>query len=199
MIELRNLSYGYVKNELVINNLDVVFKEGIYFINGVNGSGKTTLLNLISGVLVPDSGVVLVDGNKIDMFSNVAALDYHNIDFFDSLTVSGLIDILSDVFIDSKVLSLKIVGLFKINIDTKISNLSMGNKRKLMLLPILLTDKKIILLDEPFDNLDHDSIELIFTQLKQISFDRTIIIVSHINNALFNDNLHFQLVEGKLC
>ena len=66
MLEGRNLTFSYLKDDLVLENVSIQVKTGrIQTVLGPNGSGKTTLLLLVSGLLRPLSGEVLLDGKNL--------------------------------------------------------------------------------------------------------------------------------------
>lgn len=198
MIELKCITFGYEKNKDIITDLSYEFTNGLYLITGTNGSGKTTLLNLINGILSPDVGSVVIDKNNgVDPFYEVTSVDYQDISFFNSIKVGTFIKIMNDLFPDSKKESEVLIEILQLDLNKKIKDLSKGNKRKLMLFPALLTDKKILVLDEPFDNLDVESIKKICTYLSTLK-NKCIILVSHIN---IDENISLKkllLKEGKL-
>ena len=67
MIEIKNLSYMYNKNDMILNDINLQIKDGeIISIIGKNGCGKSTLLKLIAGIIKPSSGNIFID--NIDIF-----------------------------------------------------------------------------------------------------------------------------------
>ena len=80
-IELRNCSFSFTKEKQIIKNLSFKFETGkIYGIKGASGSGKTTLLNLLSGLILPDSGKIFLDDKEIvinkDHYFNLSNVSY---------------------------------------------------------------------------------------------------------------------------
>ena len=66
MIKISNVSKSYVKNKKSIDSLDLEVKNGeIFGFLGPNGAGKTTTIRMITGILNPDEGDILIDGNSI--------------------------------------------------------------------------------------------------------------------------------------
>ena len=62
MIEIKNLSYMYNKNDMILNDINLQIKDGeIISIIGKNGCGKSTLLKLIAGIIKPSSGNIFID------------------------------------------------------------------------------------------------------------------------------------------
>ncbi len=198
MIELKRISFGYEKNKDIIIDLSYEFIDGLYLITGINGSGKTTLLNLINGILNPDDGSILIENKYgVDLFYEVSSVDYQDISFFNSIYVDTFVKIMFDLYPGSNIKIEQLLELLQINKKVKIKDLSKGNKRKLMLFPALLSDKRILVLDEPFDNLDVETIEKICLYLSRLS-GKCIIIVSHINVDDYIDVIKLSLREGKL-
>ena len=66
MIEIKNVSKSYVKNKKSVDSLNLEIKNGeIFGFLGPNGAGKTTTIRMITGILDPDEGYILVDGHSI--------------------------------------------------------------------------------------------------------------------------------------
>ena len=64
-IELKNISYSYDGNKNVLSNINIKFDHnGLYIIKGCNGRGKSTMIKLINDLLVPDQGIVKINGQK---------------------------------------------------------------------------------------------------------------------------------------
>lgn len=65
MIELDNVSKR-IKEKIVLDNINIVFHDGnVYGVKGINGSGKTMLMRIISGLIYPTMGKVLIDGKEL--------------------------------------------------------------------------------------------------------------------------------------
>lgn len=65
MIELDNVSKR-IKEKIVLDNINIVFHDGnVYGVKGINGSGKTMLMRIISGLIYPTTGKVLIDGKEL--------------------------------------------------------------------------------------------------------------------------------------
>ena len=71
MIEIKNLSYMYNKNDMILNDINLQIKDGeIISIIGKNGCGKSTLLKLIAGIIKPSSGNIFIDNIDISKKHN---------------------------------------------------------------------------------------------------------------------------------
>lgn len=171
MVEIKNYCKS-IKSRPILNNVNYNFEYGkIYGIYGHNGSGKTMLLRAIAGLLVPDSGSVVIDGKVLhkDMsfppsigivIENMNLLPQYNA--FDNLKILGKIKkTATDEDIKT---ALERVGLKS---DLKVKKFSLGMKQRLNIAQAVFEKQKIILLDEPTNALDNDGVQLIYKLLKE--------------------------------
>ena len=171
MVEIKNYCKS-IKSRPILNNVSYNFEYGkIYGIYGHNGSGKTMLLRAIAGLLVPDSGSVVIDGKVLhkDMsfppsigivIENMNLLPQYNA--FDNLKILGKI---KKTATDEDIrTALERVGLKS---DLKVKKFSLGMKQRLNIAQAVFEKQKIILLDEPTNALDNDGVQLIYKLLKE--------------------------------
>lgn len=171
MVEIKNYCKS-IKSRPILNNVSYNFEYGkIYGLYGHNGSGKTMLLRAIAGLLVPDSGSVVIDGKVLhkDMsfppsigivIENMNLLPQYNA--FDNLKILGKIKkTATDEDIKT---ALERVGLKS---DLKVKKFSLGMKQRLNVAQAVFEKQKIILLDEPTNALDNDGVQLIYKLLKE--------------------------------
>lgn len=171
MVEIKNYCKS-IKSRPILNNVSYNFEYGkIYGLYGHNGSGKTMLLRAIAGLLVPDSGSVVIDGKVLhkDMLfppsigiviENMNLLPQYNA--FDNLKILGKIKkTATDEDIKT---ALERVGLKS---DLKVKKFSLGMKQRLNIAQAVFEKQKIILLDEPTNALDNDGVQLIYKLLKE--------------------------------
>lgn len=171
MVEIKNYCKS-IKSRQILNNVSYNFEYGkIYGLYGHNGSGKTMLLRAIAGLLVPDSGSVVIDGKVLhkDMsfppsigivIENMNLLPQYNA--FDNLKILGKIKkTATDEDIKT---ALERVGLKS---DLKVKKFSLGMKQRLNIAQAVFEKQKIILLDEPTNALDNDGVQLIYKLLKE--------------------------------
>lgn len=171
MVEIKNYCKS-IKSRPILNNVSYNFEYSkIYGIYGHNGSGKTMLLRAIAGLLVPDSGSVVIDGKVLhkDMsfppsigivIENMNLLPQYNA--FDNLKILGKIKkTATDEDIKT---ALERVGLKS---DLKVKKFSLGMKQRLNIAQAVFEKQKIILLDEPTNALDNDGVQLIYKLLKE--------------------------------
>ena len=180
MIELKNLSKAYRKNAKVLDNLELKINDGeIFGFIGPNGAGKTTTIKMITGILEPDKGNVLIDGIDINeksieakkkigfvpddanMFLQLTGLEYLNFiaDIYDISKESrkGEIDELSKKF-----------ELYD-NLSDKIETYSHGMRQKIVIIGALIHNPQNLILDEPLTGLDPKSAYLLKQIMKEYS------------------------------
>lgn len=171
MVEIKNYCKS-IKSRPILNNVSYNFEYGkIYGIYGHNGSGKTMLLRAIAGLLVPDSGSVVIDGkvlHKVMSFPPSIGIVIENMNLlpqynaFDNLKILGKIKkTATDEDIKT---ALERVGLKS---DLKVKKFSLGMKQRLNIAQAVFEKQKIILLDEPTNALDNDGVQLIYKLLKE--------------------------------
>ncbi|RLF98066.1 ABC transporter ATP-binding protein [Thermococci archaeon] len=185
MISVRNISISYGTHK-VIEDLSFNVKKGeIYGIIGPNGAGKTTILRALSGVILPDSGEIYIDGKNVVKYKPRIAVLFETSMTKDFLRITAEEDlmfysVLYDVDIDKKRIGdiLKTVGLD--GITKYIFTYSRGMWQRLYFARVLLPDFPIIVLDEPWLGLDvaaqRETIELL-KKMKEMR--KTIILTAH--------------------
>lgn len=190
-IKLENISKTF-KNNIIFKDVNIEFKPGkIYGIIGKNGSGKSVLLKMICGFYNPDSGRILFDNQCINLTRNFAPSTRALIErpnFFPSLTglenLKLLASIQNIVTEDKIIETLKAVNLY-VEKDKKYSKYSLGMKQKLGIAQVLMENPEVEILDEPFNGIDDESIEMIrgfFVEEKKKN--KTIILATHLKNDI---------------
>ena len=205
-LEIKNLSKTFGDN-IVLQDINLTLNGGkIYGFIGRNGSGKTMLLKVICGFVKPTSGTILInDENALanNYFNNeIRALIekpnfINNLSGFDNLKLLASINNKID---DKTILTwLDKVGLLEEK-DKLYSKYSLGMKQKLGIVQALMEDTKIILLDEPLNGIDENSVNIIRNiLLEEKNKDKLIIIATHIKEdieKLCNIIYHFD--SGKV-
>lgn len=189
-IEVKNLSKKFRSKE-VVKNVNITFEEGnIYGIIGKNGSGKSVFLKILCAFYMPTSGEILQDGIdyiKNNTFPKSTRALIENPEFISNLTGYENLKLLAaiqDICDDNNIIkTLKDVNLFEEK-DKQYKEYSLGMKQKLGIAQVLMEDPKVLILDEPFNGVDDESILLIKKELKRIKKDRIIIITSHIKEDI---------------
>ncbi len=183
IIVLRNVQkrYGPI-NALKKVSLDIAYGEKV-ILTGPNGAGKTTLLKLISVQLSPSSGSITVCGldaskNGIDV-KKVVGLVGHKSFLYDELTVEENLRFYGDFYGAGREELKRVVEVADVErkLYTRVGYLSFGFKKRVDIARALLSNPRILTLDEPFSGLDADSSRRVLSSLKQ--FNGTIVVSSH--------------------
>lgn len=204
MVEIKNYCKS-IKSRPILNNVSYNFEYGkIYGIYGHNGSGKTMLLRAIAGLLVPDSGSVVIDGKVLhkDMsfppsigivIENMNLLPQYNA--FDNLKILGKIKkTATDEDIKT---ALERVGLKS---DLKVKKFSLGMKQRLNIAQAVFEKQKIILLDEPTNALDNDGVQLIYKLLKEEKERGALVVITTHHKEDLEEicDIVLKMTEGEL-
>ncbi|MDL2302481.1 ABC transporter ATP-binding protein, partial [Lachnospiraceae bacterium OttesenSCG-928-D06] len=192
MITINNINKKY-KNKQVLFDFSLKIedeKNSIYGLVGPNGAGKTTILKVITGLLEYTSGTIEVEGeldywkwchnNIVLVPAGERGLRYKNTVYDNVLFFSAMKGVAEKIVID---LIHKYAKILKFTdfLNRRVETLSMGQKKKAMLLCGLCTDMKIIIMDEPSNGLDVDAQIEMKLLIKKISDEcnRTFIVSSH--------------------
>ncbi|MEE2879983.1 MAG: heme ABC exporter ATP-binding protein CcmA [Gemmatimonadota bacterium] len=155
---------------------------------GPNGAGKTTLLNILAGVMCPDEGQVLLDGNVVvgseRQWRKEFGLVTHQTMLYDRLTAVENLSFYSKLFSleDSECRIRDALEDLKIKevADQPVGSLSRGFQQRIALARALLHDPKILLLDEPYIGLDLYASRLLRDLISQLKDgERTVVLVTH--------------------
>lgn len=156
MIELVNVTKKY-GSYLALNNVSFTLPTGkIIGLVGENGSGKTTMLKLIAGLLTPNAGNLTYEGRPITrrIASDIAYMSDTD-SFFPYFTVQQLFDFYDSQFMDFDLIKAKEIARFlNISLDSRLKNLSKGNRGRAKIAATLGREASYYLLDEPFSGLD---------------------------------------------
>ncbi|WBX75064.1 ABC transporter ATP-binding protein [Tenacibaculum ovolyticum] len=204
MIEIRSLYKKFGKVE-VLKGLDLSIKSGgIFAVLGPNGSGKTTLIKSILGMVVPNKGDIVIDGNSVlkkhEYRNNINYLP-QIANFPSNLSVNELIKMVKNLR-SKPAVDQDLIELFRLQpfLDKKLGNLSGGTKQKVNLVLTFMFDSELIILDEPTTGLDPISLlnlkKIILAEKKK---GKTILITSHIMSFVeeMADEIVF-LLDGKI-
>lgn len=176
MISINNISFYYNKEKPIFNNLSLSFEaNAINGIVGLNGSGKSTLLNLIYKFLKPDSGEILLNNAPINR-RDIAFLESENY-FYPNTTGFEYLSLFSNRSFDIE----KWNTLFNLPLNSLVTDYSVGMKKRLAIFGLIKQNKSVLMLDEPFNGLDIESVamlrELLVILAKQ---GKTILLTSHL-------------------
>ncbi len=200
-IEINNLSFKYDDKE-VFNNLNLIINPGDkILLTGVSGSGKTTLINIFMKYINNYQGKVLFDNQdikKIDAFSIRDVIGYvsQNEKLFSDTIYNNIVmgnkykNNIDEICSIAKINTILMEKSIDINyyLDPNSSNLSGGEKKRIILARTLLKNSSILILDEVFNEIDINMEKEILTSLFNTYRNKIIIVITHRldNKNLFN-------------
>lgn len=171
LIELKNIQKQFGKNKIIFSNLNLsIYPKEIIGILGRNGCGKTTLVKILSGLIAPEKGKIFFRGKEIDTNascykSNISILGDANRSLYWNLSGRQNVEYFSSLMNRpfDKDFFYEFTKKMKMStyIDEKVSNYSKGMKQKLMLLISLINTPQLVVLDEPLNGLDMESVCII--------------------------------------
>ena len=190
MIELRNLTKRF-GDFTAVDHLDLTIQTGEFFgLLGPNGAGKTTTISMMSTVLLPTEGEILIDGQRLDRKASaekrklsVITQEYsmrQDMNMLEVMEYQGRLYRLPRKQIREKTEELlAFAGLSEFRRRT-VRHLSGGMKRKLMICRALLIEPEILLLDEPTAGMDALSRRQMWNLLRKVNSDKmTIVLTTH--------------------
>lgn len=190
MIELRNLTKKF-DDFTAVDHLNLTIETGEFFgLLGPNGAGKSTTISMISTVLLPSEGEILLDGKKLDRKASaekrklaVITQEYSmrmDMNMDEVMEYQGRLYYMPRKLIKEKTEELlEFVGLIDYRKRT-VRHLSGGMRRKLMICRALMIDPEILLLDEPTAGMDAFSRRQMWNILRQLhARGITILLTTH--------------------
>jgi ATP-binding cassette subfamily F protein uup len=198
VVDLRRVSFGYGDNVIIRGLSTTILRGDRIGVIGANGCGKSTLLKLILGEIAPTSGVVVM-GTRL----KVAYFDQHRGELNPDKTVRENMTDGSD-YVTAQGRSRHVIGYLKDflfppqRIDSPVKALSGGERNRLLLAKIFTQSANMLVLDEPTNDLDVETLELLEDLLAD--YQGTLLLVSH--DRTFLDNVVTSTLvfegEGKL-
>lgn len=189
MIELKQVSKSY-KGNVILDDVSLSFSSGcVYGIKGDNGSGKSVLLRLIAGFADSDQGTICQDGVSIGNgnYLRDSGIVIEKVDFLPYKTLREnllLLQTFSDKITKEKIDYWIDYYHLKAFRETLYKNLSLGTKQKLALIQAFIHEPHVLLLDEPMNALDEESVNLTKEQIKKAGQQGVVIMTSHIAENL---------------
>lgn len=184
-IQIDNLTYNYLKRPTIIKDLSASFKQGeIYGILAPNGRGKTAFINLLMDFLTPRAGeIILTDGLSIKDFSLVQGGDknlYMKNTVEENVYFFSILKGLSEDEIAKNIDKYRQIFYFYDEIKNKLcETLSHGQKRMVAIFVSLVSEAKVLILDEATEGLDMENINILKELISSVHRDKIVIIVSH--------------------
>ncbi|KGR75154.1 ATP-binding cassette domain-containing protein [Ureibacillus sinduriensis] len=189
IIQLRNLTKTYEGKD-VVSNVNMHVKKGkIYGVLGPNGAGKTTLFRMITNLVKPSSGEVIILGDKLtsksyELFKRMGSIIEYPV-FYDLLTARENLELHCEYIgyynEDAIDQALDLVQLKDFE-GKAVKDFSLGMKQRLGIARAVITKPEILILDEPINGLDPVGIELLRNIFQMLSkeYGMTLLISSHI-------------------
>ncbi|NOQ76925.1 MAG: ATP-binding cassette domain-containing protein, partial [Methylococcaceae bacterium] len=215
-IHLQELFFNYddQQNPAIAGLDGVIGPNGLHLLTGRNGSGKSTLLKLISGLYLPAKGKVSLDQADLRQFSRAQLHQYigylpQKIELFygsiyENITMGMEICEQNDVIEIAKQVQLhELVTQLPMGYETILQEggrgVSGGVLQKIALTRTLIRKPKILLLDEPGNNLDSDAEQALVTFLSQYAEDHTVIVATHSPVMIQSATSMVVLEQGKVA
>lgn len=189
LIDIKNLSLGYDGN-IVLKNVNLKIEENDFIcVVGPNGSGKSTLIKGILGLIKPISGTITFNNLKQNFIGYMPQETKVDSNFPASvleIVLSGTLNKKSRSLFYTKedkklaIKNLKILGIENLK-NKHFSELSGGQRQKVLLARSLCATSKLLILDEPSNNLDSKSKKNLYDILTNLNknYNITIIMITH--------------------
>jgi ABC-type multidrug transport system fused ATPase/permease subunit len=219
LIEMKNISFSYddklnKNKKIILKNISVKIPKGKKIgIFGASGSGKTTFINILLNLIEPTSGEIIIDGKKIDYTKNNIPLkigfvpqdifllddtflnnvtfgeDEHSIDL--NKFNKSIINSESEHFINISEIGIKnqIIG----ESGVKISG---GQKQRIGIARALYKENDIIIFDEATNSLDDHTESKVFSQIKNLVPEKTIVVITHKYSLIENFDIIYKFDNG---
>ena len=176
-----NKSYG---NKQILKNVNLIIPKGkIIGLLGKNGTGKSTLIKLMNDLLIPTSGEILVNNEKVGVNSKKVISYLPERTYLDkSMTVNQVIEYFEDFYdnFDSKK-ARKLLKDLDLDVTQKLSKMSKGMQEKVQLVLVMSRKADLYILDEPLGGVDPATRDYILdTILTNFNEDASVIISTHL-------------------
>ena len=206
-LQLNDVTFSYDGKRDVLKNVSMTFPEkGMTAIVGESGCGKSTEVNMLIGAYRPQAGIVAVGGKPLESvtresyYSHIASVSYNTYIFNDTVRANFELarrDV-TDEEIWAALEKVNLAGFIKENggldkvITEDANNVSGGQKQRLALAVNLVADKDIYVFDEATSNIDIESEAIIMRNIKAMSAQKSVIVISHrLANVVPADNIFF--------
>ena len=212
-LQLDGVTFSYDGKRDVLKNASMTFPErGMTAIVGESGCGKSTVVNLLIGAYRAKAGIVAVGGKPLESvtresyYSHLASVSYNTYLFNDSVRANFELARrnVTDEEIWAALEKVNLAGFIQENgglekvITEDANNVSGGQKQRLALAVNLVADKDIYVFDEATSNIDIESEAIIMRNIKAMSAQKSVIVISHrLANVVPADNIYF-MEEGKV-
>ncbi len=183
-----------INEKKIIENISASFRDGIHVVLGPNGAGKSTLLKSIACLIKPSKGKVIVSDTELcDLsrkeISKMVGYCWQNplYGFFESTVEREINFIIKNLGIPPRADILEILGIKNL-MDRSPFELSGGEAKRVSLASILIANQPIILLDEPFEELDWMGFKALQKLIEKFRNEKKVIIIA-VNNPILVEPL----------
>lgn len=215
-LSIRGLSKSFAGVK-ALDKIDFdIYPGEVHCLAGENGSGKSTLIKVISGVYDPDEGEIVMDGKQYSKLTPIEAIHngvqviYQDFSVFPNLSVVENLALTAEVSAGRKLVNWKRFRQiaqeavskinFSVDLDARVGDLSVADKQLVAISRALLTDTKLLIMDEPTTALTHREVEALFRVVADLrSRGIAILFVSHKLEEVFEVSERFTIIRnGKL-
>ncbi len=212
-LKLENVTFSYDGERDVLKNVSMKFPEkGMTAIVGESGCGKSTVVNLLFGALRPKNGSITAGGKELSSlsreayYSKLAVVSYNTYIFNTSVRENFRLA-KNDVTDEEIYSALQKVNLKQFIIDNggldkqiteDANNISGGQKQRLALAVNLVADKDIYIFDEATSNIDIESEAIIMSNIKALSEEKSVIVISHRLENVVPADLIYYMESGEV-
>lgn len=214
-ITFNKVSFYYQSNTpVILNNISLhIKKHEVIGIVGTSGSGKSTLVRMISGLYIPQSGCIKIDGIPLTQFHLTNLRQQigfvlqenflFNLSIFDNIRLTHQHASLEEVIHVAKIAGAhEFILKLPLGYDTLITeggtSLSGGQRQRIAIARALLSSPKILIFDEATSALDDNSQAIIQNNLPLIAKDKTVIIIAHRLSTIRNCSRIIVLNKGQI-
>ena len=206
-ITVKDITFSYDGTRDVLKHASMNFgSTGMCAIVGESGSGKSTVVNLLLGAYHPQQGSILIGDKPLETlsresyYSHISVVSYNTYIFNETIRQNFMLA-KADVTEDEIFAALKKVNLYDFIIDNggldkviteDAANISGGQKQRLALAINLVANKDIYIFDEATSNIDIDSEAIIMNNIKELSKEKSVIVISHrLANIIVADTIYY--------
>lgn len=211
-ISFDNVSYAYEENRAVLKNLSFVIEAGSQVVlTGVNGAGKSTIFKLLLKMIEAKYGKIMIDDTDLSGISTECWLDnigwvaqepyIFNMSLRENITMGR---VCSEARLKEVMQLVNLMDFIRkqpLGYDSIVGGgvkLSSGQKRRLGLARALLCQPKLLLLDEPMENLDSQNEEIIKSVLEKLKGKVTVMIIAHRRQTIEAADKIIMLDKGRI-
>ena len=184
LVEVKDLVKVYDQQIAAVNNMSITIPKGrIVGLLGPNGSGKTTFIKMLTGLLTPTQGSILIEGNPVGPAtkSMISYLPERNF-LGNGFTIAYAIEYYNDFYADfSKEKAYDMLASLGLNPNDRIKSLSKGTKEKVQLILVMSRNAKLYILDEPIAGVDPAARDYIIkTIISNYNPEATVLLSTHL-------------------